>query len=88
VLALEPRTGRTHQLRHQCALRHLPILGDQTYGNFSLNRELARRFGTSRLFLHASSVELQLTLGNLRVDFAARSPVPDEFAAVAGGRLT
>jgi 23S rRNA pseudouridine1911/1915/1917 synthase len=31
-LVLFPETGRTHQLRIQCARRGLPILGDSTYG--------------------------------------------------------
>jgi 23S rRNA-/tRNA-specific pseudouridylate synthase len=39
-LKLEPITGRTHQLRVQCALRKLPIIGDKTYGDFALNKKL------------------------------------------------
>ena len=41
-MRLEPRTGRSHQLRVQCAKRRLPIVGDQTYGDFGLNREFAK----------------------------------------------
>ena len=33
VLALEPITGRTHQLRVHCAHRGFPILGDPQYGS-------------------------------------------------------
>jgi tRNA pseudouridine32 synthase / 23S rRNA pseudouridine746 synthase len=32
-LALEPLTGRTHQLRVHCAAQGWPILGDSVYGN-------------------------------------------------------
>lgn len=32
LLTLEPRTGRTHQLRVQCASRGLPLHGDRRYG--------------------------------------------------------
>ena len=32
-LALEPLTGRTHQLRVHCAAMGWPILGDTIYGN-------------------------------------------------------
>lgn len=32
LLALMPRTGRTHQLRVHCAARGFPILGDALYG--------------------------------------------------------
>ena len=81
VLQLEPLTGRTHQLRVQCARRHLPILGDQNYGDFKRNRDLARRFGTDRLFLHARDVELEFPLEGGRVRFAAESPLPAEFRA-------
>jgi 23S rRNA-/tRNA-specific pseudouridylate synthase len=85
VLELEPLTGRTHQLRVQCARRHLPILGDQNYGDFKRNRELARRFGTDRLFLHARDVELEFPLDGGRVHFAAESPLPAEFQAFLKG---
>lgn len=85
LLELEPHTGRTHQLRHQCARRRLPIVGDQTYGNFRLNRDLARRLGTDRLFLHARSVKLEFTLpSGVRVAFAASSAVPEEFRPFLG----
>lgn len=86
VLELEPLTGRTHQLRVQCARRHLPILGDQNYGDFKRNRELARRFGTDRLFLHARTVELEFPLDGGRVRFAAESPLPPEFQVFLGKR--
>ena len=53
LLRLEPHTGRSHQLRAQCAKRGLPIVGDQTYGNFPRNREFAKAAGTKRMFLHS-----------------------------------
>ena len=84
VVELEPLTGRTHQLRVQCARRHVPILGDQTYGDFKRNRVLARRFGTDRLFLHARHVSLEFTLNGGRIEFAAESPLPHEFERFAG----
>ena len=31
-LALQPRTGRTHQIRVHCATLGTPILGDERYG--------------------------------------------------------
>jgi 23S rRNA-/tRNA-specific pseudouridylate synthase len=57
-LRLYPHTGRTHQLRVQCALRGCPILGDKTYGNFRWNRALAGYVGRRNLFLHSESIEL------------------------------
>ena len=38
ILELRPKTGFTHQLRYQCALHEMPIVGDRTYGNFKQNR--------------------------------------------------
>ena len=56
LIQLEPLTGRTHQLRVQCAQHHFPILGDKTYGDFKCNRRLK----ADRLFLHAYSTEFTL----------------------------
>lgn len=86
ALELEPHTGRTHQLRHQCAEHHLPILGDQNYGNFRLNREFARRLGTGRLFLHAQRVAVEFALDGTSIAFAAEAPPPEEFSPFVGRR--
>jgi RluA family pseudouridine synthase len=59
LLALWPQTGRTHQLRVQCALRGLPIAGDERYGDFRANRFLASEIGLKRMFLHALRIELR-----------------------------
>jgi 23S rRNA pseudouridine955/2504/2580 synthase len=52
LLDAELKTGRTHQIRvHLAHLGH-PIAGDDKYGDFAFNRELAKR-GLKRMFLHA-----------------------------------
>lgn len=79
LLHLQPLTGRTHQLRVQCALRHLPILGDATYGDFNLNR----RMHLDRLFLHAAKVQLTLPWQGKTLQFSAESPLPPEFRKLA-----
>jgi tRNA pseudouridine65 synthase len=57
-VALEPLTGRRHQLRrHMKHIAH-PILGDATHGKGPLNRALADLIGLQRLWLHAQSLEL------------------------------
>ena len=56
ALELHPLTGRTHQLRTQCAYHRFPILGDKTYGDFNLNRQLK----TDRLYLHAKTIQFEL----------------------------
>jgi len=52
-LALEPVTGRTHQLRVHCAAMGWPILGDTIYGN-------APRTGGPAQHLHARSIVVPL----------------------------
>lgn len=52
-LALEPLTGRTHQLRVHCAALGWPILGDNIYGG-------APRFGGPGLHLHAREIVVPL----------------------------
>ncbi len=84
-LHLEPKTGRTHQLRVQCAMRGHPILGDRAYGDFEANRELGAERGFRRLFLHAEFLELSPVIAGERVRFSVRSPAPPEFVAALGG---
>lgn len=47
------KTGRTHQIRVHLAHLGFPILGDEKYGDFALNRELQKRGGLKRMALHA-----------------------------------
>lgn len=85
LIELEPRTGRSHQLRTQCARRHLPIVGDATYGEFGLNREFARRTGQKRLFLHSLETRFEYEWEGRTHRFAARAPLPPEFTAALRG---
>ncbi|MSU24450.1 MAG: RNA pseudouridine synthase [Opitutus sp.] len=79
LVRLEPRTGRSHQLRVQCAKRHLPIIGDQTYGDFGRNREFAKLAGTKRLFLHSLETSFDYEWRGRPWTFAAKAPLPAEF---------
>lgn len=57
-VALEPLTGRRHQLRrHMKHIAH-PILGDATHGKGPLNRAVANLLGLHRLWLHAEHLLL------------------------------
>ena len=82
LIQLEPRTGRSHQLRVQCAKRHLPIIGDQTYGDFALNREFAKAIKSKRLFLHSLETSFSYEFGGKTYAFKATAPLPPEFSAV------
>lgn len=52
LLAVTIKTGRTHQIRVHLSSQGCPIVGDDKYGDFELNK-LAARFGLKRMFLHA-----------------------------------
>lgn len=84
LIRLEPRTGRSHQLRVQCAKRQLPIVGDQTYGDFRKNREFARAVGSKRLFLHSEVTQFTYEFRGRVFSFAAEAPLPPEFAVAVG----
>lgn len=84
LIQLEPRTGRSHQLRVQCAQRHLPIVGDATYGDFRLNRAFAKSTGEKRLFLHSARTSFEFEWAGKRHRFNAEAPIPSEFLRGVG----
>ncbi len=72
LLKLMPKTGRTHQLRVQCAMRKHPIMGDKKYGDFKNNRLYAKSTGNTRLLLHASKVSIPLVFRGKTITFKAK----------------
>lgn len=75
-------TGRTHQIRVQLAHLGFPIAGDDKYGDFELNRRLAKR-GLRRMFLHAAELAFDHPLTGARI--ALKAPLPAELAGVLEG---
>ena len=65
LIYLQPKTGRTHQLRVHMAYINTPIKGDRVYGK-----------SDKRLYLHAYSLEITIPDGK-RMTFVA--PMPEEF---------
>ncbi|MCL2875704.1 MAG: RluA family pseudouridine synthase [Betaproteobacteria bacterium] len=55
MLEVELKTGRTHQIRVHLSHLGFPLVGDDKYGNFLLNRMLAND-GLRRMFLHAAKL--------------------------------
>lgn len=74
VVVLEPKTGRTHQLRVHMAHLGCPILGDPLYARRS------RRVPEATLMLHAFSLEIRLPGDTAARRFAA--PLPRRFAEI------
>lgn len=79
LIQLEPLTGRSHQLRVQCAGRNLPIVGDLTYGDFPANKAFAKATGHKRLFLHSFETTFDYEWMGKKHRFSATSPLPEEF---------
>lgn len=75
LLDAELRTGRTHQIRVHLAHLGFPILGDDKYGDFTLNKALSKQ-GLKRMFLHSSRIVVRHPLSRERVTFEA--PLPEE----------
>lgn len=69
-------TGRTHQIRVHCASLNHPIVGDEKYGDFELNKQLAKSTG-ARMFLHAHL--LRLTHPISQQPLALEAPIPQAF---------
>ncbi len=68
-------TGRTHQLRVQLAHLGFPIAGDDKYGDFALNKSLAKK-GMKRMFLHSAETNLQHPISGEKLKLIA--PLPPE----------
>jgi 23S rRNA pseudouridine955/2504/2580 synthase len=56
LMEFELGTGRTHQIRRHCALHSHPILGDDKYGDFALNRGLKKALGLKGLLLWSREI--------------------------------
>lgn len=75
LLALWPRTGRTHQLRVHCAAIGCPILGDRKYGGEEAS--LSTIADSRKLHLHARRLTLPHPSG--RGELKAQAELPPHF---------
>ena len=78
LLDAELKTGRTHQIRVHLAHLGFPIVGDDKYGDFTLNKQLSRNRNAtqsaphlSRMFLHACSIAIKHPLNGRQIDLIA-----------------
>jgi 23S rRNA pseudouridine955/2504/2580 synthase len=77
ALELELGTGRMHQIRRHLAHTGHPILGDDKYGDFALNRAFRKSAGLKRLLLHAS--RLVIAPASFPGGLDVTAPLPDYF---------
>ncbi|MCB1890185.1 MAG: RluA family pseudouridine synthase [Rhodocyclaceae bacterium] len=73
-LEVELKTGRTHQIRVHLAGAGYPLLGDDKYGDFALNKQLERD-GLKRMFLHAWRLDFRHPLSDAPISVTAPLPL-------------
>lgn len=73
------KTGRTHQIRVHLASLGSPIVGDDKYGDFTLNKALASSGRLARMFLHAASLRCKHPVTGDPLDIEA--PLPQDLQA-------
>lgn len=78
LVAAEPVTGRTHQIRVHAQFVGCPLAGDVKYTPDADNRHF-RELGLKRLFLHSARVACTLPGGEA---VAVEAPLPAELEAV------
>jgi 23S rRNA pseudouridine955/2504/2580 synthase len=80
LLDVTIKTGRTHQIRVHLAHHGHPIVGDPKYGDFALNKAVARAHRFERMFLHAQRLAFDHPADGRRVELV--SPLPAECRAL------
>ena len=75
LLEVTIKTGRTHQIRVHLASAGHPIVGDDKYGDFELNKVLQKQ-GLRRMFLHAWRLQFDHPATLERISLQA--PLPPE----------
>ena len=87
LLDVTIKTGRTHQIRVHLAQAGHVIVGDPKYGDFELNKALARGVGLNacrfaRMFLHARQLSFDHPATGERIELVA--PMPAECVTLLG----
>ena len=74
-LEIELHTGRTHQIRLQCATRGLPIIGDALYGSESDFGPKTNDHRKRWIALHSRRLEFEHPIEHVPVSQVAPLPV-------------
>ncbi|MFS4460569.1 RluA family pseudouridine synthase [Bdellovibrio sp. HCB2-146] len=78
LIEVELMTGRQHQIRKHAAIAKHAIIGDGRYNDPKFNKRMAEIYGTDRMFLHASRLDLSLDGKAISLE----APLPQEFVAI------
>jgi 23S rRNA pseudouridine955/2504/2580 synthase len=81
LLEVTIKTGRTHQIRVHLASNGHPIVGDDKYGDFELNKQLAKQ-NFKRMFLHAW--KLSIAHPATQAEMHLQSKLPADLATAWG----
>lgn len=73
LLEVTIKTGRTHQIRVHLSSQGHPIVGDDKYGDFDLNRRVQKQ-GLKRMFLHAWRLQFMHPASGERLELRAELP--------------
>jgi len=82
LLELELGTGRMHQIRRHLAMKACPILGDDKYGDFPLNKTLRKTIRLKFMLLHASRLIIPPLPGLVPDGLDLSAPLPEYFAHI------
>jgi tRNA pseudouridine65 synthase len=80
LVAVQPQTGRIHQIRRHFHHIFHPILGDTTHGEGRHNRLFREHYGCERLLLHAASLAFDHPFGGAPLRLEA--PTDAEWSAL------
>ena len=78
-LSVDLKTGRTHQIRVHAQYCGHPLVGDEKYGNFEMNKAIAKGclgIPFKRMFLHASHLSFKHPVTGAPMEISA--PLPRE----------
>lgn len=80
LIKLNLGTGRMHQIRRHLAYIGHPILGDDKYGDFILNKSVKKNHAVKKLLLHA----WKLIIPGLNHEIQVEAPLPVYFCSALG----
>jgi 23S rRNA pseudouridine955/2504/2580 synthase len=75
ILEIVLLTGRMHQIRRHLSALGAPVIGDDKYGDFALNKKLKRERQMRHLLLHSARLTFPAQTGRVTVD----APLPSYF---------